>query len=258
MKSGDDGADSGHRAGFGFEMLADASALTGSEFAYRQLFDAILAQRLLPGARLREVTLAELFGVGRSAVRESLQHLERVGLVESRPHRGAQVARPAADEVAGIIDARRVIECALLERTVERLGSGAIDAAALDTIRELAHEEGEHLRAGRRGAALRLGCEQHLALAGLADHRSLSACLERLVPETALAITAYEHAAHEPNGWRGRLGVLDAVASGEPRTAVRAMREHLDALEASLDTRVRPAGDPLDHAFPDLPTRAAT
>ena len=257
MAKADSGTGAGRRTGFGLERLADAASLTGREFAYRQLFDAILAQRLLPGARLQEVPLAGLFGVGRSAVREALLHLEQVGLVESRVNRGAQVAKPAADEVAGIVDARRVIECALLERSVTRLRAGRIGLPALEPLRALAREEGEHHAAGRRGAALRLGCEQHLALARLADHRSLSACLERLVPETALAITAYERPSHDFCGWRSRLALLDTVARGEEAHAIAAMRAHLDALEASLDTSAASSDDPLDRAFPHLSERRA-
>ena len=247
--------ESGRRPGFGLEMLSDASALSAGEFAYRQLFDAILARRLLPGVRLQEVALAELFDVGRTAVRQALARLEQVGIVESRANRGAQVATPAAESIAGVIDARRVIEGALLERTVRRLRDGILDPAALEPLRLLAREEGEHVGAGRPGVAQRLGCEQHLALADLAAHPALSHPLERLVPQTALAITAHERPAHGYRAWRSRLALFDVVARAEEAPALAALHAHLDALEASIDTSGSPVEDPLASAFAGVASR---
>jgi len=253
MSDASDATTPGYRAGFGLEMLADASSLTGGEFAYRQLFDAILARRLLPGARLQEVALASLFGVGRTAVRQALLRLEQIGVVESHANRGSQVTAPAADAVAGIVDARRVIEGALLERTIGRLRDGRIEPAVFEPLGALAREEGEHLAGGRDGVAQRLGCEQHLALADLAAHPALAASLGRLVPQTALAVTVYARTSSSYCGWRSRLALFDVVARGEKAAALAALGAHFDALEASLDTGGIASGDPLARAFDGLP-----
>ncbi|MFJ4036957.1 GntR family transcriptional regulator [Microbacterium sp. NPDC090007] len=67
-----------------------ASALVDD--AYRQLGEAIVDGRLQPGDRLRDVELAALMGISRTPVREALQRLERIGLVEVAANRYTRVA----------------------------------------------------------------------------------------------------------------------------------------------------------------------
>lgn len=67
-----------------------ASALVDE--AYRALGGAIVDGRLRPGDRLRDVELAELMGISRTPVREALQKLERIGLVEIAANRYTRVS----------------------------------------------------------------------------------------------------------------------------------------------------------------------
>ncbi len=67
-----------------------ASALVDA--AYRSLGEAIVDGRLQPGDRLRDVELAALMGISRTPVREALQRLERIGLVEVAANRYTRVA----------------------------------------------------------------------------------------------------------------------------------------------------------------------
>lgn len=67
-----------------------ASALVDE--AYRSLGEAIVDGRLRPGDRLRDVELASLMGISRTPVREALQRLERIGLVEVAANRYTRVA----------------------------------------------------------------------------------------------------------------------------------------------------------------------
>ena len=63
--------------------------------------DAIATGVFRPGERLDEASLAERFGVSRTPIREALQQLSAVGLVDSRRNRGAIVSAP---------DLRRLID----------------------------------------------------------------------------------------------------------------------------------------------------
>ncbi|WP_307447896.1 MULTISPECIES: GntR family transcriptional regulator [Microbacterium] len=67
-----------------------ASALVDE--AYRSLGEAIVDGRLKPGDRLRDVELAQLMGISRTPVREALQKLERIGLVEIAANRYTRVS----------------------------------------------------------------------------------------------------------------------------------------------------------------------
>jgi len=76
-----------------FAPLVPRGAVLGDE-VYARLGEAILDGRLASGARLRDQELAEWLGVSRTPVREALQRLERVGLVEVSPHRYTRVSQP--------------------------------------------------------------------------------------------------------------------------------------------------------------------
>ena len=77
---------------------------------------AISERRLLPGTRLKEAQLSEIFGVSRARVRQALAALERDGLVNLMPNRGALVAKPSVEDARDVFFARRVIEASLIER----------------------------------------------------------------------------------------------------------------------------------------------
>ncbi|QCQ17459.1 GntR family transcriptional regulator [Microbacterium sp. RG1] len=61
---------------------------------------AIRDGKLAPGQSLRDVELAERFGISRTPVREALQRLERIGLVEISANRFTRVTVPTERLVA--------------------------------------------------------------------------------------------------------------------------------------------------------------
>lgn len=79
--------------------LDPRGAVLGDE-VYAALGEAILDGTLRPGERLRDQDLAENLGVSRTPVREALQRLERIGLVEVSPHRYTRVSVPNEKLVA--------------------------------------------------------------------------------------------------------------------------------------------------------------
>ena len=79
-----------------------------------RIVDAILAGRLSSGQRLGEQSLAELFGVSRTLVREALARLSARGMVEVSARRGWFVVQPSRDEAEEAFQARVAIETGLL------------------------------------------------------------------------------------------------------------------------------------------------
>ena len=94
-----------------------------------RLRKAIVTGRFKPGDRLIERELCDLFGVGRTSVRESLRQLEAEGLVTSFPHRGPVVARIDVDEARQLYDVRGLLEGYCGRRFAER--GSADEVAAL-------------------------------------------------------------------------------------------------------------------------------
>jgi DNA-binding GntR family transcriptional regulator len=94
-----------------------------------RLGQAIIDERFRPGEKLREVELAQSFGVSRASVREALRLVEREGLVRILPQRGARVTELSAEEVRDVFEIRSALMGLACARLAERA-----DAA---TVREL-------------------------------------------------------------------------------------------------------------------------
>jgi DNA-binding GntR family transcriptional regulator len=67
----------------------------------------VLSGELPPGERLREMELAERFGVSRGPVRDALLQLAQEGWLILEPHCGAKVAGPAPEFLLPLIRAQR-------------------------------------------------------------------------------------------------------------------------------------------------------
>ena len=105
-----------------------STATTGEQIA-KQLGQAILQGHYAPGERVGEQAVAELFSLSRGPVRDALRILERQGLVEIRPRRGAFVVELALNDVADIFNVR----CALLSLAVRYLARNP-DKSALAEV----------------------------------------------------------------------------------------------------------------------------
>jgi DNA-binding GntR family transcriptional regulator len=66
-----------------------------SDVVYEKLGEAILDGRLEPGARVRDVELADQLGVSRTPVREAMQRLERNGLIVVAANRWTRISDPS-------------------------------------------------------------------------------------------------------------------------------------------------------------------
>lgn len=108
---------------------ARASTATTGEQIAKQLGQDILQGRYVPGERVGEQAVAEAFALSRGPVRDALRILERQGLVEIRPRRGAFVVELALNDVADIFNVR----CALLSLAVRYLARNP-DKAALAQV----------------------------------------------------------------------------------------------------------------------------
>src|ERR1700677_4989850 len=80
---------------------------------YDKIHRAIAERRLLPGSRLVEDQLAEVFGVSRMRIRWVLQSLARDKVVTLHKNRGACVAEPTVKEAKEVFAARRLLEGSL-------------------------------------------------------------------------------------------------------------------------------------------------
>lgn len=80
----------------------------------------VLSEHLRSEEPLREVELAERFGVGRGPIRDALLQLTHEGALVYQTNRGVRVGAPATDELRELlVDTRRRIEAHALEACFE-------------------------------------------------------------------------------------------------------------------------------------------
>lgn len=108
--------------------------ITRAEELRLQLADEIVRGVLPPGAPLDETEIASRFSVSRTPVREALRQLAASGLVESRAHRGAFVARPSVARLTGMFEAMAELEAMCAGLAAERMPPS--ERHALEAVHE--------------------------------------------------------------------------------------------------------------------------
>lgn len=81
-----------------------------SEQIAATICEAILAHRLVPGAKLGERELADIFNVSRIVIRQALIRLAEDGLVTVERNRGAFVAKPSLAEAIEVFETLTMVE----------------------------------------------------------------------------------------------------------------------------------------------------
>ncbi|WP_417212661.1 GntR family transcriptional regulator [Acinetobacter venetianus] len=81
-----------------------------SEVVYKKLLTAIQNGTFEPGTRIREVEMAELFGISRTPVRDAIRRLESDGLLIHVPRQGAVIKKLERREIIELYEIRQVLE----------------------------------------------------------------------------------------------------------------------------------------------------
>ncbi|MDQ0357897.1 DNA-binding GntR family transcriptional regulator [Rhodoplanes tepidamans] len=188
-----------------------------------QLADEIVRGTLVPGTALDESELARRFKVSRTPVREAIRQLAASGLVESRPHRGAVVARPSDAQVVGMFEVMAELEALCAGLAAERM-TGA-ERRDLEGV----HEE---LR-----ALVQLGDPQRFHEANEAFHGAIYAGAHNLyLTEITLATRArlqpfrraqFRNLGRLAKSHREHERVVQAIVRGDRYGAVGAMQAHI-------------------------------
>lgn len=201
---------------------------------YERIYEAVVEHRLLPGTKLSEERVAELFSVSRTQVRGVLQRLAVEQLVTLIPNRGAFVTTPNADEAHDVLEVRRTLEPAVVRRLIERIAAGKA-STAIKQLRGLAkREQTAHTNKDRR-SAVRLSGEFHVLLAELSGSAIMKRMLRELTPLTCLAILTFDAPTGAACPTDEHTLLLDAIEAGNTQRAVSLMTEHLHHIENSLN-----------------------
>ena len=213
------------------------STMSRDEQIYQDILEAIVEHRLLPGTRLPEDSLADVFGISRTGIRKVLQRLALERLVTLRANRGAEVAQPSAKEAQDVFAARQLIEPALMPAVAEH-----IDAQQLTTLRALVEEEHQAQQDGSQSRAIQLSARFHVQLIALADNQVLTEQVAQLTTRSSLIIAVYgsRHSVGCDCGDHAEL--LQLLDERNGAGASDWMSRHLASIRASLQVdQITPA-----------------
>jgi DNA-binding GntR family transcriptional regulator len=222
---------------------AGPTSVSPDEAVYQTLYDAIIDRRLKPGAKLKEMHLAEAFGVTRGVVRKALARLAATKLVSLRNQHGATVAAPSKKDVAEIFESRRLVEAHLTGVLANSPHRGR-----LKELKDLLKRERDAYRAGDTRTGIKLSMEFHVRLAALAGNEVLAEFLEQLIARTPVIVMPHGEPEHRASCSEDEhQNIVSAIRSGDRDKAVALMLTHLDHLESHVAPATEPRKSELAH-----------
>ena len=213
---------------------------------YERLREDIASGFLRPGDQLVEARLASDLGVSKTPVREALIRLERDGLVEIEPYRGARVLELSQNDVRETLELRELLECHVarqlaatqppalleaLEATVTR-GRAALEGGDGGAVAEALTEFGEIFTAGSPNSRL-VGVLTELQERAAPHRKQL---VERRRPCRALVARARPHPGRHQERRRRCCGYRDGAAHRVDRARHALIRRRGRACRRTLVT----------------------
>jgi GntR family transcriptional regulator, rspAB operon transcriptional repressor len=101
---------------------------SAKDLIYKELRRSIIMGHRLPGSRLIVNEIAQYFNTSITPVRDALQMLSQDGLVTIRPRSGYYVTALSLKELRDLLDFRRILELAAIEKAVLRITPEQIEA----------------------------------------------------------------------------------------------------------------------------------
>lgn len=208
---------------------------------YTLLREAIVQNRLQPGAQIFEARLAESLGVSRTPLRAALQLLTKEGLIETRPQVGSVIAPVDRKKILSAVFCRSALETAVVRRLA------AAEKPDLDSLSPILALQEECTARDDYLTFFDLDEEFHRLLAELAD-----------VPEAwSLVMSNKSHVdrarlhlqsaipGRASVAYREHLLILDAIRARDADLAAQLMDRHVTSV---LDIVDRPAATPFQGA----------
>jgi DNA-binding GntR family transcriptional regulator len=206
--------------------LATANALpkTGAtQRIVQSITHAIAERRLMPGTKLSEQKIGDIFNVSRTVVRQAFNQLSRDRLVVLEPARGAFVAMPTVEEAKHVFEVRNILETA-----VTRQLCAVITEAQVKELRyHLQVEQAAVAKADVSGRT-RLLADFHLILAQMLGNQVLVEILSELLMRSSLIALMYQSPHSAEASLREHVAIVDAFEKRDAKEALRLMSKHLE------------------------------
>jgi DNA-binding GntR family transcriptional regulator len=193
-----------------------------SEQVKDRLLQQIVEGDLPPGSRIVETKVAREFGTSQAPVREALRALASLGLVEVKPHRGAWVRQPSAEELIEANEVRGVLEAFAAEQAAK-----VIDDKCIRTLEGLLDEMIELAKVGDAHAQAIKNAEFHATIIEAARNATLERSWKLLEPFSQTYLTASVPGVDLMWLAERHNELLEALRDRDPALAAEAARKHL-------------------------------
>jgi GntR family transcriptional regulator, rspAB operon transcriptional repressor len=194
---------------------------------YEQLRDEILSGTLTTGAQLVEARIATDLGVSKTPVREALIRLQRDGLVEIEPYRGARVIEPAEADIREILELRILLECHIARDLARRR-----PPEVLDSLERTIEECRQALQTGDDTKVLSALTEFSDVMADAGGNRRLEKALDELRSVLLMiANTSLRRPGREERSLAEHERILAAIRAGDADEAATATEAHIRSIE---------------------------
>jgi DNA-binding GntR family transcriptional regulator len=222
-----------------------ADAVTATQRIAASITQAIVERRLMPGTKLAEQQLADIFDCSRTLVRQALNQLSRDRLVTLEPARGAFVAQPSVEEARQVFEVRKLLESAMLVEL-----AGRITPAQVKTLRAHLKQEREAIKRTDVSGRTRLLADFHVLLARMLGNEVLAQLLSDLLSRSSLISLMYQSSHSAAASSDEHVAIVDALEAGDKRAVQKLLDAHLGNVEANL--RLNPRVNDLKSALAPL------
>lgn len=205
-----------------------------AEEAYDKIRQAIRKRQFRAGDRLREIELAEMFGLSRTPVREALSRLQAEGLAAQNAQRGFTLIEFDHAMVAELYAMREA-----LEASAARLAARSADQAELGMLRELHEQYAVLVEAGKESELTEKNRQFHEALYLCAHNRFLVRMLEPL--QVALGLLGESNLMDRRHAGQNVLdheAILSALEQRDENQAEELLRKHVRSAYAARIKRL--------------------
>jgi DNA-binding GntR family transcriptional regulator len=208
---------------------SDAGSAGPTQRIVDSVTTAIIERRLMPGTKLAEQQIADIFGVSRTLVRQALNQLSRDRLVTLEPARGAFVAKPGVQEARQVFEVRAMLEAAMVKQLC-----ALISDAQIAELRSHIRAEAEAVARTDVSGRTRLLADFHVVLARMLGNQVLAELLEDLLTRSSLIALMYQSSHSAEHSQEEHVAIVDALEKRDARAAVRLLESHLDNVERNL------------------------
>jgi GntR family transcriptional repressor for pyruvate dehydrogenase complex len=222
-------------------MLKEVRKKRAYEDIVVQIQDLVTKGRLNRYDQLpNEKQLSDTFKVSRSTVREAILSLERMRLVERRQGDGTYVIATSEevlvqpltsalfgekDDLIDIFYLRKIIEPEMAQ-----IAAGNATAKEIEELEQILREQENDVIGGGRGA--QIDTKFHCLLSRIGKNRVLERLSMALMDLLSQTRDAYQQSEERRRvSVRGHQLILDAIKSGNCRSARKAMLKHLADVE---------------------------